>query len=147
MLEAGIDDETIRDDLETAMNTTLRFGLSGETPLISGDFGRIELPIRYAELVGDRHWRETLAMLDQASATLSTKIAGARRRDYPALGLMTGLTGVAHQALRIADNTLMAPVLSLSDKPGARPLLQPGSPRLQRSSRQRSLSCSRSAAK
>ena len=124
LLEAGIDGPHIRAELETAVLTTLREGLNGLPSLVSGDFGLLELPLRYAEIVDRRHWEPTRALIEQALDGLERRTAALHERGAAALGFMTGVTGIGYQCLRIARNDLAPSALSLDScvRPSPLPL-------------------------
>lgn len=102
MLRAGIDSDGIRRDLDIAVQTTLRGGFNAGDSLTYGSFGSLELLLSYSECYGDELLPEiaalTSAMLDRVESRqfrLGAPVA------MP-LGLMTGVTGIAYQCLRIA---------------------------------------------
>jgi type 2 lantibiotic biosynthesis protein LanM len=102
ILRAGIDTPGIREDLAIAMRTTLDQGFDGGDSLTYGSFGNLELPISYTECIGDEYLPRTLAL---AGTLLDRLDAGEIRLGAPVanpLGLMTGVTGIGYQCLRLA---------------------------------------------
>ncbi len=102
LLGTGWDDGRIRQDLDVAVKTTLAQGFERTHELINGSFGNADLL-----LSSDRH---NTAALKQASAdALARLFADIDRRgwnlgekNYHALGMMNGVTGIGYQCLRIA---------------------------------------------
>jgi len=102
LLSAGIDTPQIREELETALRTTVARGFDGKDSLIFGSFGNLELLICHAECFGSSNGSKlqeiATGLLDRAQRQglyLSAPV------DFP-LGLLAGATGVAYQCLRIA---------------------------------------------
>lgn len=122
LLKAGIESDEIVEDLHVALRTTLAAGLDDSFPVISGDFGRLELPLLYAETVGSDYWPETRDLIAGALANVERHTATLSAARPAQLGLFTGLTGVGYQCLRIARNSETASLIGLDLAPGRRPL-------------------------
>lgn len=122
VLKAGIESDEIVGDLHVALRTTLAAGLDNSFPVISGDFGRLELPLLYAETIGSDYWPETRDLIAGALANVERHTAGLSAARPAQLGLFTGLTGVGYQCLRIARNTETASLIGLDLAAGRRPL-------------------------
>ena len=122
LLKAGIETDEILEDLHVALRTTLDTGLTGDFPLISGDFGRLELPLLYAETVGTGYWPATQDLIAGALANVELHTATLSAGRPAQLGLYTGLTGVGYQCLRIARNTETPSIIGLDLAPACRPL-------------------------
>ncbi len=101
MIEAGFDGNDIRDDLEHAMTTTLNSRSAEDLSVLSGEFGRLELPLLYAEQIDDRHLEATLTRIADV-VSIQDKLGRERGNAWlNRSGLMTGATGCAYQALRM----------------------------------------------
>lgn len=122
LLKAGIETDEILDDLHVAVRTTLDTGVDGTFPVISGDFGRLELPLLYAETVGSEYWPATQDLITQALINVERHNETLDAGRPAQLGLFTGLTGVGYQCLRIARNTSTPSLIGLDLAPGRRPL-------------------------
>ena len=127
VLDAGIDSPQIRADLDTALRTTR--GLSRECghSLLAGAFGSLELLLCHRRAQPDGPDGNVLEaqcerLLEQVASTglrLSTTL------EEP-LGLMPGITGVAYQALRLAQPADVPSVLCCVDSVAV-PLARPAS--------------------
>lgn len=104
ILDAGIDSPQIRADLDTALRTTSALSLDGGHSLLAGAFGSLELLLCHRGARSLQPGEDTLGdlcerLLQQVASTglrLSTTLK-------EPLGLMPGITGVAYQALRLAQ--------------------------------------------
>jgi type 2 lantibiotic biosynthesis protein LanM len=102
MIRAGIDSAEIREDLAIAMRTTLAKGFDAGDSLTYGSFGNLELLISYSECIDDTYLAQTTMLVEGLLERLGS---GDVRLDAPVakpLGLMTGLTGIGYQCLRLA---------------------------------------------
>lgn len=122
LLKAGIETDEIVEDLHVALRTTLDAGLTGTFPVISGDFGRLELPLLYAETFGSDYWPATEDLVAEALANVERHTETLDPGRPAQLGLFTGLTGVGYQCLRIARNTSTPSLIGLDLAPGRQPL-------------------------
>lgn len=102
MHRSGMQHPAVVEDIHAAVRATLRAGLDGVPPVISGDFGRVELPLLFGEYIGSDYEGETNAMLSQLADGVEGYTANVRDRRIMPMGLLTGLTGVGYQSLRIA---------------------------------------------
>ncbi|PTX62729.1 type 2 lantibiotic biosynthesis protein LanM [Kordia periserrulae] len=103
MLKLGIPFSNLKEDLEIALQTTLKNGFGGKHSLSAGDFGNLELLLQYATYYKDENVMHQLqnilrSLMDDISEN-SWKI-GTKR--IQSLGLMTGVTGIGYQFLRMA---------------------------------------------
>lgn len=122
ILDCGITSAEIEQDLHLAIRTTLDADATDSISLISGDFGRLELPLRFAERQDLRYWDETLTQVDAALEKLETYTADPKRRHRVHLGLFNGATGAGYQCMRIFDNRRLPPIASLEVRPAEKAL-------------------------
>ncbi|HZG07509.1 MAG TPA: type 2 lanthipeptide synthetase LanM [Allosphingosinicella sp.] len=120
LLKAGIETDEIVEDLHVALRTTLDAGLTGTFPIISGDFGRLELPLLYAETFGSDYWPATQDLIAEALTNVERHTEALSAARPAQLGLFSGLTGVGYQCLRIARNTSTPSLVGLDLAPGRR---------------------------
>lgn len=102
LIDAGIDSDRLREELDIALATTLAYSDSGGHSLIAGAFGRLELPLCHAQWAGAP---SGLAFDAQVDGLLSDLEAGELRLNEQVrepIGLMAGLTGIGYQCLRLA---------------------------------------------
>lgn len=100
-----MDDPRVREEIDTAINTTMRYGLDGNHSLCHGALGNIELLLTAARLL-NRH--EDQARLKEALArAVGSMQAHGRVTGVPlgveTPGLMTGLAGIGYELLRLAE--------------------------------------------
>jgi type 2 lantibiotic biosynthesis protein LanM len=119
LIRSGLTSPEILDDLEIAVKTTVDSDLTGELPLVSGDFGTIELLLGYQEMVGDTHAAATRSRLERMINGLEQRISPLIASQTAPLGLMAGLTGVGYQCLRIGSPATVPPLLALQLTPTA----------------------------
>jgi len=112
LLRAGIRNDVILEELAIAVHTTLALESCSSHAVISGSFGNVELllasqaflPPDLAARVGPAVTR-LLQELDVLDWNL-------REKAYRPLGLMTGVTGIGYQCLRIAFSEQVPSLLS-----------------------------------
>lgn len=113
MHRSGMQHSAVIEDIHAAVRSTLRAGLDGVPPVISGDFGRVELPLLFGEYMGSDYENETNAMLSQLANSVEGYTASLRDRRIVPMGLLTGLTGVGYQSLRIARPGITPSIVGL----------------------------------
>ena len=103
MLKLGIELPNIKEDLEIALQTTLRNGFGGKQSLSAGDFGNLELILQYSQYFKDKNVTRQLHNILQALIE-NIKKSGWKigSKSIHSLGLMTGITGIGYQFLRMA---------------------------------------------
>jgi type 2 lantibiotic biosynthesis protein LanM len=112
-----LEDDGIRADIETALQTTLATGFGFNHSLCHGDLGNLELFLHS----GEPSWRDTAQRL--AGAILD----GARQHGWrcgtpmevESPGLMTGLAGIGYGLLRLTAPARVPSVLTLEGPRGA----------------------------
>lgn len=116
----AIEDDTIAAEVRTAVETTIRSGFGGNHSLCHGGLGNLELVLQAADALNRPDWRNT------ATAAVSTLLQGIQRHGwqcpYPhgmeVPGLMTGLSGIGYQLLRLAEPQRVPSVLMLQPPGG-----------------------------
>jgi len=102
LLHAGIRNDAILEELAIAVRTTLAMKSSPSHAVISGGFGNVELLLASAPLIAP----ELAAQVGPAVARLLQEVDvldwNLREKAYRPLGLMTGVTGIGYQCLRMA---------------------------------------------
>lgn len=103
MLKLGIDIPNIKEDLEIALYTTLKNGFGGKQSLSFGDFGNLELILQYSQYYEDKNIERQLQNILQ-SLIKSIEKDGWKigSKSIHSLGLMSGVTGIGYQFLRMA---------------------------------------------
>jgi len=102
LLRAGIRNDAILEELAIAVRTTLARQPRPSHAVISGSFGNIELLLASQSFVAP----ELAAQIGPAVIRLLQEVDvlgwNLREKNYRPLGLMTGVTGIGYQCLRIA---------------------------------------------
>ena len=113
-----LEDDGIRADIATALQTTLATGFGFNHSLCHGDLGNLELFLRS----GEPSWHDTANRL--AGAILDSARQRGWRCGTPmeveSPGLMTGLAGIGYGLLRLAAPARVPSVLTLEGPRGAR---------------------------
>jgi lantibiotic modifying enzyme len=111
-----LDDEAIRAEIDTALQTTLAKGFGGNHSLCHGDLGNLELLLQASQVLAEPQWH---AQVDRIAAIILESIS----RDgwlcgtplgVESPGLMTGLAGIGYGLLRLAEPTRVPCVLVLA---------------------------------
>jgi type 2 lantibiotic biosynthesis protein LanM len=114
-----LDDSRVRGEITLALETTRAEGFGWNHTLCHGDLGNLELLVQAGRILGDSHWRKEAEHV--AAAILETI-----RRDgwicanpvgVESPGLMTGLAGIGHELLRLAEPDRVPSVLVLDPPP------------------------------
>jgi type 2 lantibiotic biosynthesis protein LanM len=110
-----LDDETVRGEIETAVESTIENGFGGNHCLCHGDLGNLEVVTMAATRLGRPDWQERSGRL--AGGIL----AGIRERGWllglpgrtESPGMMVGLAGIGYGLLRLAAPQRVPSVLVL----------------------------------
>jgi type 2 lantibiotic biosynthesis protein LanM len=113
LLKSGIQHFNIKKDLEIALQTTLEKGFGGKQSLTFGDFGNLELLLQYSLYYNDHNIQKKLDNILQ-SLMKSIQHNGWNIGDKSryTLGLMSGVTGIGYQFLRMAYPKTVPSLLS-----------------------------------
>jgi type 2 lantibiotic biosynthesis protein LanM len=108
-----LDDATIRAEIGTALATTLAEGFGRNLSLCHGDLGNLEFVVQAGERLDDPRWR---LRADRLAAQILESIDHEGWRCGVPLGvespgLMTGLAGIGHGLLRLAEPARVPSVL------------------------------------
>ena len=110
-----LDDLQIRDEIHTALATTLAGGFGGNHSLCHGDLGNLELLTEAYRRFGDPSWENEarrIAGFTLVSIQRNGWISGVPLGvENP--GLMTGLAGIGYGLLRLAEPSRVPSVLTL----------------------------------
>ncbi|HYH12539.1 MAG TPA: type 2 lanthipeptide synthetase LanM, partial [Thermomicrobiales bacterium] len=109
------DDPATRQEIATAVETTLAHRFEGSHCLCHGAFGNIELVLQASRMLCETGWQ---GELDAWSAVIVDSVVHdgprcANRLSVESPGLMTGLAGIGHGLLRLAAPELVPSVLTL----------------------------------
>jgi type 2 lantibiotic biosynthesis protein LanM len=110
-----LDDAEVRKEIDTALKTTVREGFGTSHSLCHGDLGNVEVLLYASQVLNSRNWRECAYQF--AGRTLSDirrdgwLCGGPMGVEVP--GLMTGLSGIGYQMLRLAYPDRVPSVLTL----------------------------------
>jgi type 2 lantibiotic biosynthesis protein LanM len=110
-----LDDQRMRAEIDVAIQTTCKHGFGNNHSLCHGDLGNVELLLQARKKLKQGYLE---GMCDTAAA----QILNGMRRDgwrcgsvsgLESPGLMTGISGIGYQLLRLADPSAIPSVLSL----------------------------------
>ena len=110
-----LDDETVRGEIETAVESTIENGFGGNHCLCHGDLGNLEVVTMAAACLGRPDWEE------RSSRLAGGILAGIRERGWlfglpgrtEPTGMMVGLAGIGYGLLRLAAPQRVPSVLIL----------------------------------
>jgi len=110
-------DEVLRDEIDVALETTVREGFGRNHSLCHGDFGNIDVLLVASTTFGDDTWAQRAnrlagAALDSARET-GWMCGNPLGVESP--GLMTGLAGIGYELLRLAAAERVPSVLALEE--------------------------------
>jgi len=114
-----IDDGATRDEIDTALKTTLNQGFGLNHSLCHGDLGNLEFLLQASQMLNDPYW---VVQLNRLTAMILESI----QRDgwlcgvplgVETPGLMTGLAGIGYELLRLAKPASVPSVLVLAPPP------------------------------
>ncbi|ADO68035.1 type 2 lanthipeptide synthetase LanM family protein [Stigmatella aurantiaca] len=110
----------VREELSTALETTLRTGFGGNHSLCHGDMGNLEVLHLAGTVLGERQW--TQAALRCATAVLRQGREEDWRCGLPrgseSPGLLMGLSGIGYGLLRLSAPGHVPSILSLASPTG-----------------------------
>jgi lantibiotic modifying enzyme len=110
-----LDGPEVREELATALATTLRGGFGGNHSLCHGDMGNLEVLHVAGKVLGEPRW--TQAALRRATVVLREGRQGGWRCGLPkgseSPGMLMGLSGIAYGLLRLSAPDQVPSVLSL----------------------------------
>jgi type 2 lantibiotic biosynthesis protein LanM len=114
-----LDTAEIRAEIDTALQTTLAQGFGRNHSLCHGDLGNLELLLQASQVLADPQW---CAQVDRLTATIVENIIQhgwlcGVPLGVESPGLMTGLAGIGHELLRLAEPTRVPSVLVLEPPP------------------------------
>jgi len=110
------DDAETREEINTALKATLKWGFGLNHCLCHGDAGNLELLLQAREILKDREWDVQLHRLGAMMLESIDKhgwLCGIPL-GVESPGLMTGLAGIGYGLLRLAEPDLVPPVLLLA---------------------------------
>jgi type 2 lantibiotic biosynthesis protein LanM len=112
-----LDEPKIRNEIEVALQTTLREGFGGSHCLCHGDLGNADILLHAGEILEDPFWSEIA--LQRVTIALQTAMREGRWRcglpqkaDTP--GLMVGLSGIGYGLMRMWSPDRIPSVVRLS---------------------------------
>ena len=108
--------EPIHEDLETAIDTTLKNGFRDQHSLTYGSFGNLELLLNFSQKYNDVSLRNKCYQIAQGliEEINSTGWKCGVKQDLYSPGLMSGITGIGYQCLRLAAPAEVPSILTLS---------------------------------
>ncbi len=110
------DELLLPEEISAALTTTVSLGVTGNHSLCHGDLGNADVLLSAFEHSGDRRW------LLQANRMAATAIATARESGWicgnplgvESPGMMTGISGIGYELLRIAEPSRVPSILALA---------------------------------
>jgi type 2 lantibiotic biosynthesis protein LanM len=123
-----LDDTVVREEIDTALRTTLDHGFGRGHALCHGDLGNLELLLQAGTVLADRRWREEAYRLAGpiADCVSRNEWRCGTPREVESPGLMTGLAGIGYGLLRLAEPTRVPSVLTLEPPLGSSTTAQNG---------------------
>jgi len=112
LLNAGIDNEQVREDIDIAMSTLLNTELSERDSLVFGNFGNLDLFICYQKYLGNKYDKEINIYIKNLFEQRKELVSGSSMNSF---GLMSGVTGIGYQCLRLLDSKRTPSILSAVD--------------------------------
>jgi lantibiotic modifying enzyme len=110
-----LDDAVIRNEIDTALHTTLAQGFGLNHSLCHGDLGNLELLLQASQVLDNPQWRpqvDRLAAMILESIDQHGWLCGIPL-GVESPGLMTGLAGIGYGLLRLAEPMCVPSVLVL----------------------------------
>lgn len=110
-----LDDAAVREEIDTALKTTVAQGFGGNHSLCHGDLGNLELLLQASEILDDPKWRHQvnrIAAMILESIDRHGWLCGIPL-GVESPGLMTGIAGIGYELLRLAEPTQVPSVLVL----------------------------------
>lgn len=99
-------------DIEIAQNTVIEKGFGGSDALCHGNFGNLEL-FFYSDECGDNTLNAIVNTLIQSKNDLSDFVCGIPQTEGKVYGLMTGISGIVYQLLRLIDFHKVPSILTM----------------------------------
>lgn len=118
-------DDMILNEIETAVNTTLRIGMGRSHSLCHGDLGNAELLYTAGLVLDKKEWVKKAQLIGMdviKEKQIEGKYKTGIKNNVSLPGLFLGLSGIGYQLLRLADSRQVPSVLALEG-----PLRLPGS--------------------
>ncbi|MBS7530593.1 type 2 lantipeptide synthetase LanM family protein [Hazenella sp. IB182353] len=113
--EAGYQDDLLEQEIEIALDTTLRKGFGNNYSLCHGDFGQLDI-IQYAAEVLEKQDLKEIAESVKQQIFINMRETGWDRgisRGVESVGLMTGLSGFGMSLLKYYEPSLVPSILRL----------------------------------
>jgi len=111
-----LDDDEIRAEIEIAVKTTLKQGFGINHSLCHGDLGNIEFILQASRIKNDSEWNSELKRLTGLICNSIEREGGLcgvpLKVEVP--GLMTGLSGIGYELIRLAKPELVPSLLTLA---------------------------------
>ncbi len=111
-----LDDPALVDEVQIALDTTLREGFGHTHALCHGDVGALDVLLEASQVLGDNRWRDASHRLAGKILT-SIERSGWQCGGPPGVempGLMLGLAGIGYGMLRLAEPAQVPCVLRLA---------------------------------
>ncbi|MDI9546736.1 MAG: type 2 lanthipeptide synthetase LanM family protein [Chloroflexota bacterium] len=111
-----LDDPALVDEVQIALDTTLREGFGHTHALCHGDMGALDVLLEASQVLGDNRWRDASHRLAGKILT-SIERSGWQCGGPPGVempGLMLGLAGIGYGMLRLAEPAQVPCVLRLA---------------------------------
>jgi lantibiotic modifying enzyme len=117
---AFLEDSVLRNEIDTALTTTLANGFGLSHILCHGDLGNLELLLEAAKAFPDSRWP---GEVDRLAAGILHSIERdgwlcGNPMNLESPGLMTGISGIGYQLLRLFDPERMPSILTLAPPQG-----------------------------
>jgi lantibiotic modifying enzyme len=110
-----LDDGLLREEIATALSTTISEGFGTTHILCHGDLGNIDVLLHASEILGEPRWKShahsEAARIMEAARNSGWNCGHPLGVESP--GLMTGLAGIGFALLRLADSERVPCVLAL----------------------------------
>jgi type 2 lantibiotic biosynthesis protein LanM len=118
-----VDDPAVRGEIDVALETTRAEGFGWNHSLCHGDLGNLELLAQAGRVLGDVHWHGEAERVGDAILETIDRDGWvcANPVGVESPGLMTGLAGIGHGLLRLAEPDRVPSVLILEPPPGPCP--------------------------
>jgi type 2 lantibiotic biosynthesis protein LanM len=115
-----VDQPEIRREIDVALQTTLAQGFGHNHSLCHGDLGNVDLLLQASQVLGDRR---SVAEVNRLGGIILDSIDQhgwlcGLPFGVESPGLMTGLSGIGYELLRLADPLCVPSILSLAPPPG-----------------------------
>ncbi|WP_340200000.1 type 2 lanthipeptide synthetase LanM [Ascidiimonas sp. W6] len=113
LLKSNLSIPNLKKEIEIAIETTVKQGFGGNQSLSFGDFGNLELLHEYYLYFDDKEIRKKLdTILRLLIESIDEKGWHIGSKSIYSMGVMTGITGIGYQFLRIAYPTIVPSILN-----------------------------------